>query len=427
MINWFNARHNIIKFIICIVLLFVILLFAKIIFINQYNGIFSYDNNSYKKREIIDESDNYNIHVLYPKFNNLNINNIISDYVFNYIKDFKEDVEEKNRESNILAMNYKLSFIDEYLNIFFSINNSLNENDKYKNILINLNDYKISKITELYNKDVLQNKINYSITNKYPSSISEKIINNDLNDFIYDINEDLITIYFNNIKFNDSIDYEPYITISLIEDVYYEEYSININEKMVALTFDDGPSEYTFDMIDVLKLNNSKATFFMIGNRMKYNQGIVKGVYASGNEIGSHSYSHKNLVNITQDELEEEINSVTILYNEITGENLKYLRPPYGSIDSRLTEMAPYPLILWSIDTNDWLSRNPEKIAKHIIDKVYDGAIIVMHDIYPESVEAAKIVIPELKALGYQLVTLSDLAKYKNVILKAGEIIRDIK
>lgn len=427
MINWFNTKHYIIKFLICIVFVFIVLFLIKKIFINNYEDVFSYNNNSYRKREINDETDYYTINVLYPKFNNLKINKIVSNYIFDYIKEFKDSAEENSNKNNSLIINYKLTFIDEYLNIFFTINNNLEENNNFKNLLIDLNTYKIANISDLYNKEVLKNKIYYTTLNKYSSFISDKINNSDINNFTYDINEDLLSIYFNNLKFNEDIDYKPHITISLIEDVYYEEYSININEKMVALTFDDGPSEYTFDVIDILKLNNARATFFMIGNRMKYNKGIVKAVYASGNEIGSHSYSHKNLANITQDDLEEEINSVTILYNEITGDNLKYLRPPYGSIDSRLTNTTPYPLIMWSVDTSDWLSRDAETIAQHVIDNVHDGAIIVMHDIYPESVEASKIVIPELKALGYQLVTISDLAKYKNKTFEAGEIVREIK
>lgn len=426
MIKWFNTRNNILKFLICISLAFICLFLTKQILKNYYSfEVFSH-NNTYEKRDIIDETEYYNINVKYPKFNNSKINKIISDYIFNYIKEFKKGIKDNSGSINTLEINYNISFIDNFLNIFFKINNSIDKNNNTKNILINLKNYKISSIIELYDEELLINKIYSAVVKKYPAFISNKIVQTNVKIFNYDINNDLITVFFNKSMFDKELTYIPYITISLVEEVYFEEYNINNTKKMVALTFDDGPSEYTFQIVDILKLNNARGTFFMLGNRMKYQSSIVQAVYLSGNEIGSHSYSHKNLTRISKKELLTEINSVTILYNEITGDTLKYLRPPYGSIDSRLVETSAFSLIKWSIDPVDWLSRDAEKISSHILEKVYDGAIILLHDLYPETIEALKIVIPELQAGGYELVTISELAEYHEYTLSQGKIIREM-
>lgn len=426
MLKWFNRQHNLLKYFICITLTLICLFLIREIFLNNYTyDAFKYDNSTYEKREIIDKNKYYDIKVQYPKFTNTRINKIISDYVFDYVKDFKGNAKINDTLMNTLIINYNLSFLNNHLNIFFKINNSLDLKNNTKSILISLEDYKLSTITEVYEEEFLKNKINTNVFKKYPLFISNKILESDINSFNYDINNDLITVYFNNIEF-DNIDYKPYITISLVQDVFSEEYIIDPTKKLVALTFDDGPGEHTMEIVENLRLNNAKGTFFMLGNRMKYNPYIVESVYLSGNEIGSHSYSHKNLTRISNDELLTEINTPVIIYNQITTDNLKYLRPPYGSTDDRLIKTTPFPLIKWSIDPEDWLSRNPEMVYNHILEKVYDGAIILLHDIYPETVEAIKLVIPELKSRGYELVTISKLAELKGYTLTPGQIVREM-
>ncbi len=425
MIRWFNSRSNVIKYFICIVLILSLLSLLKIL-LNDYNFEYIKNNNDkLEKRLISAESNNYKMLVYYPKFHNTKIDNIIADYVYDYIKGFKEEAK-KQEYTAILIINYNISFIGDYLNIYFNVFNNLNYNDKNKSILINTKEYKIARITDLYGEAVIKNKIDKTIKSKYSTSIYNKINNMDINTFDYNINGDVVTVYLDNIIFTD-VSYIPTATFSITEDDYYEDYVVDSSKKMVALTFDDGPGEYTLDFIELLKLNNSKATFFMIGKRMNNNKNIVKMVYESGNEIGGHTYSHKNLTKISSEQVLEEINSVAVLYNQITKENIKYLRVPYGSFNNKVKSLSEYPLIEWSIDPYDWLYRDAEKEADHIISNVYDGAIILLHEVYPESLEAAKILIPELKEMGYELVTVSNLAKYKNYTIPVGKIIREIK
>ena len=160
---------------------------------------------------------------------------------------------------------------------------------------------------------------------------------------------------------------------------------------------------------------------------MKYSEDIVEKVYSSNSEIGTHTYSHKYLTLLTKENIESEINSATIIFNEITGSNIEYLRPPYGSYNDIVKNISPYPIILWNIDTRDWFTKDSDKIYNHIITNVCDGCIVLMHDVYPATIEAVKKVIPELKSMGYDIVSVSDELKIKNIELSAGEVVREIR
>ena len=158
-------------------------------------------------------------------------------------------------------MSYKLYYFEDYVNITFNIENTIDK-AKNKNILINLKNKELSYITNLYDKDYLEQEINELVYYKYSSDIYDKIKETNINNNTYILDKDKIEVYFNNINFKD-LDYIPYVTISLTEDVYVEDGTENQNKKYIAFTFDDGPSKYTKELIKTLELNNSSATFFM--------------------------------------------------------------------------------------------------------------------------------------------------------------------
>ncbi len=312
--------------------------------------------------------------LLIPKYKDTTLNKIVTDWLYRYIKDFKEN--SANNKSS-LEINYTLYNINNYSNIFFDISNSLNEKDKRKSILINLKDKKLSLITELYNEEELREKIDI-VNKKYSSEISNKILTADINTFNYLILEDEFIVYFDNIYYG-NISYDPLLNLGDSKESSFEDIK---DKKMVSLTFDDGPNENTLEILDCLLTNDSKATFFELGNRMKNNREITKKLYDNGMEIGSHTYSHKYLTRISKNEVLNEINSVSILFNEITNDNIKLLRVPYGSVNSEVRNLSPFPIISWSIDTKDWLYKDPNKSLPIILDNVSDGDIILMHDIH---------------------------------------------
>ena len=197
-------------------------------------------------------------------------------------------------------------------------------------------------------------------------------------------------------------------------------YHIDPSKPMVALTFDDGPSQYTDGILDVLEKNQSRATFFELGNRVGRYPDTVLRIGQVGCEIGNHSYDHAILGNATVSKIRSEISKTDAKIKKITGKKPTLLRPPYGSIGNNLRNNAKKPMILWSVDTLDWQSRNADKVYQHVMSHVKDGDIILMHDIYSSTRSAAQRIVPELKKRGYQLVTVSELARYRNVELTAG-------
>lgn len=196
---------------------------------------------------------------------------------------------------------------------------------------------------------------------------------------------------------------------------------IDPNKPMIALTYDDGPSKYTKELLDLLKENNSAATFFVLGLQVNKYQDTIVQMIEDGNQIGNHSYDHKRLTTLNDEELYNQINKTDNLIYETALYKPFVMRPPYGTTSEALNKKIQKPIIKWSIDTRDWESRNSDAITDIILEKVKDGDIILMHDLYESSLEASKIVIPELIKRGYQLVTVSELSEYKEISLKAGQ------
>lgn len=198
-------------------------------------------------------------------------------------------------------------------------------------------------------------------------------------------------------------------------------YRIDPKKPMVALTFDDGPSQYTPRILDSLQKNEGHATFFEMGNRVGSYPKTVKRIYQMGCEIGSHSYDHPVLGSASVSTITSQISRTDSNIKKLTGTAPALFRPPYGSIGTNLRNYAGKPLILWSVDTLDWKYRDSNRVYNHVMSNVKDGDIILMHDLYSSTASAAERIIPELKKKGYQLVTVSELAQYRKVNLKSGE------
>lgn len=414
-----NYKNNFLKYIIYMSCVFLVLL----VVVNLMNVNEIKNEEDAVSSSIVYNDDNNDINVIYPRFNNDDINSIITSYIYTYVKKFR-----LNSGSNkVLNIKYDLYYFNDYVNVVFNIDNSLS-NIKYKNILLDFKNEKLAYISNLYEKDYLINEINSLINLKYSSDIYDKIKNSNVDNHTYIINDNKIDVYFNDIDFG-TLSYIPMVSIisdNNSETVSKDDNLDNSDKKFIAFTFDDGPSKYTSELIDTLELNNSSATFFMLGNRMKYNTDIVKKVYNSNSEIGTHTYSHKRLTSLSNDEIYNEINSSEIIFNDITGDHLKYLRPPYGSYNDHIKGLG-YNIILWNIDPKDWLTRDSKKIYNSVLNNACDGCIVLMHDIYPETIEAVKMLIPTLNEMNYEVVSISNLIYNKNHILSKDEVISHVK
>lgn len=178
----------------------------------------------------------------------------------------------------------------------------------------------------------------------------------------------------------------------------------------VELTFDDGPSpKYTPLLLDGLKERNVRATFFLLGKNVKENQELVQRMQAEGHLLGNHTYNHVQLNKIPETTARQEILKTNNEIYEATGKYPEYMRPPYGAWKKNMelcVEMLP---VFWDIDTLDWKSQNVDAILKAAGEEPEDGSIILMHDEYQTSVEAALLIIDRLKEKGYEFVTVDEL------------------
>lgn len=216
-------------------------------------------------------------------------------------------------------------------------------------------------------------------------------------------------------------------SVSRINKTNYE-YDVVINrkidksKKMIALTFDDGPNYNTSKIIDVLNKYDIKATFFVLGSRAINNKDILKKMVDSGMEIGNHTYNHLLLTKYDENKIRSEIEDTSEVIYSATKKRTKLLRPSYGSVNNKIKKVANMPIIIWDIDTLDWKYHNSKRITSRIVNKVRDGDIILMHDIYSASLNALSNIIPILQDNGYEFVTIDELFYYKGISLENGKV-----
>ena len=192
-------------------------------------------------------------------------------------------------------------------------------------------------------------------------------------------------------------------------------------KKLVTLTFDDGPSpETTPRLLETLREKDVLATFFTLGSMASSYPDIVKRANQEFHEIASHTTYHQNLVRISKDAAISDINGAKAIIKGLIGHDPIYTRPPYGNINDVVRTTVGTPIILWSVDTEDWKSKNVDAIIATAMSEVHDGAIILMHDIYPTTIDAVPILIDKLRENGYEFTTLSELTKIRNIKLQNG-------
>ena len=190
------------------------------------------------------------------------------------------------------------------------------------------------------------------------------------------------------------------------------------NKKLIAFTFDDGPnSKTTNKLLDNLDKYNARVTFFVVGNRVKTYEDTLKRAYNMGNLIGSHTYNHKNLFELDDNQIVDEIKKTNDVIKEVTGSDTLYLRPPYGNTNKNIKNLVNMYNILWDLDTEDWKYKDKFKIAKYIIDNAHDGGIILLHDLYETSIDGALLAMEELSKNGYAFVTIEEMTTLKGITL----------
>ena len=190
------------------------------------------------------------------------------------------------------------------------------------------------------------------------------------------------------------------------------------DKKLIAFTFDDGPStSNTNYLLDNLDKYNARVTFFVLGSRVKNNKEVLKRAYLQGNDIGSHTYNHRNLNLLSDEAVIDEVKRTNDEIKNIIGISPTLLRPPYGNLTNRVKDLADMHIILWNIDPLDWKYKDKNRVANEIIEHAHDGAIVLVHDIYKSSVDGALLAMEELEKQGYAFVTISEMAELRGIDL----------
>lgn len=186
--------------------------------------------------------------------------------------------------------------------------------------------------------------------------------------------------------------------------------SVTEEAPKIAITFDDGPSSHcTGRLLDGLKERGVRASFFLIGKNVKENPDLVKRLYEEGHLIGNHTYNHVEITRISDEEAKKEIMDTDEAIYAITGKHVEYMRPPFGLWQEELEQELNVMPVMWSIDPLDWTTKNVDEIVNKVVTEAGENDIILLHDCYDSSVDAALRIIDILKKKGFEFVTADEL------------------
>lgn len=194
------------------------------------------------------------------------------------------------------------------------------------------------------------------------------------------------------------------------EGILLKTDSLKADGPRIAITFDDGPhGKVTERLLDGLKERNVRAAFFLIGNEIEGNEKLVKRMKKEGHLIGNHTWTHVQLTTLSDKAAAQELFSTNRKIAELTGKEPEFMRPPFGTISKKVEKKTKLIPILWSVDSKDWMTANADEIVNRVVTQTEDGDIILLHDCYESSVDAALRIIDLLQAQGYEFVTADEM------------------
>lgn len=379
-------------------------------------------------KTIIEENSHYKVTINYPITNYKYIDNVISDYIDSSYNNFliKHSSEKSLDTLEELNIDYTFFQNDNFISItLYKTENVLEEIKTYN---YKLKDKCFINIENIVSSKVIYEKANTLLFKRFGNILDISLIQKNLKTSLFSIDHENLYLYYlpNTIsnKYSDFIIIDiplkelNFNTSEVIKTSFefknktnLEKVNsiINTNSKVVALTFDDGPSSYTDKIIDILKENDAVATFFILGNKVETYQDTLKKSIEFGNELGNHTYNHKWLTKLNDDEIKKQIEDTQNIVIDTLGYTPKIFRPSYGSINKRVRNDVDLDVILWNIDTMDWKFKSVDKIVNRATRNVEDGSIILMHDTYKRTKDALPKIISILKEKEFTFVTISEL------------------
>lgn len=390
--------------------------------------------------------------ISYPK-TNTKLDKEISNYITSQIHYFKSNYGDSDylvdRDELNIDYQYKI-YHNRYISLVFTtyinsykLNQPIYEvqsyfydakKDKFLSLTDLLEEQEQISLYQYIKNDLENNYYNYIIVENLDSIISLSnlkslpfyIDNKNIN--IYFTPDHLVSDYYDILEIKISREKIPIKKIKLesksneleMKEINTASNIIDPSKKVVALTFDDGPSCYTKEIIKILKEYDVNATFFILGNKVETYQEVLLESIQNGNELGNHSYNHKWLSRLSTKNLINQIESTQKITKEKLNYEPEFLRPTYGSVTNRIRNNTNLKIVLWTVDTKDWKIKNVDRIVEKATTNIEDEDIILMHDIFERTSLALKKIIPILKEQGFQFVTLSELEEIKLLRTRIG-------
>ena len=357
-----------------------------------------------KKNKETDSKMIYAIHV--PKLENEEVNQQIQDFVNKMIEE-KATVTHIDYESNQAFGQYKSYIITA--NLYENIDELIPSNvTKTEQLFINFDGESLIDLEDCIRGKAISKIAKENNTNEdmlQLSKVTEKGIQINIEGKKIEYPYDDTSFVMNNQNIKTLLKYEK---------IEVEKRELDSNKPMIALTFDDGPNPANAEKIlAALEKVGGRATFFQLGSLMEKYPETVRKIVASGSEVASHSYGHDQLTTKSLEDAIADVQSVNDIFFSLTGNEIRLIRPPYGSYSKEIEEAITEKIVLWNVDTRDWESRNTQKTVEATKKYAYDGAIVLMHEIYSSSATAAEELINYYHEQGYQLVTVSELFEMK--------------
>ena len=412
-----------------------------------------------------DENKNYIVEINYPKVKSKQLLAYTDDYIKNKKKEFKEEIsmeEPLNSSKYEFKADYKVTDNNNILRLHLNISEYTGgaHHVRYdKSYYYNKESDEIVSIKDFLEKDTSLDKLanlSYYYVMKYSDDnnlnfdkegvkegLSFNLNNFEHFNFIDDGLEFIFPPYqiayyaageikivipydeLNGIIKNKYLKYSKKNNIKQDNNRNLKEFS---NKKLIAFTFDDGPSYIgTNKLLDNLDKYNARVTFFVLGSRVENYKDTLTKAYKMGNTIGNHTYSHSNLLKLDNYSVMDEIKKTNETIKNITGSETIYLRPPYGNINSDIKNISNMYTILWDLDTEDWKNKDKDRIADYIVSNAHDGAIVLLHDLYETSVDGALLAMERLEKEGYAFVTIDEMIKIKDIQLDINKNYYQIK
>ncbi len=388
-----------------------------------------------KIETIIEENSHYKIGMNYPITQYKKIDRAISSYINTCYQDFLKEQSENISLDTVEELNIDYTLYENEDLISITLFKTKNEEEEIQTYT-----YSLKKNVFLSPEDFVSLSTLYSMANtllfeRFGNVLDLSLLKENLHTNLFSIDHEYFYLYYPpstlSKKYKDTIiidiplkklNMQVEKTINVNQEIMEAEIDlekvnsiIEMNKKVIALTFDDGPSSHTEDIISILKENEAVATFFILGNKVKTYENVLRKSLEYGNELGNHTFNHKWLTKLKDEEIKKQIEDTQNIIYETLGYTPVLFRPSYGSINKRVREDISLDVVLWNIDTMDWKYKSVSKIRDRATLNAEDGSIILMHETYERTKKALPEIIQILKEKGFVFVTISELKQIETL------------